>query len=218
MQYKLGRKVNHDPRSLHYAFDTTNIEITDIEHERLIPVLNQGEVGSCTGNAAIGCIYTSPFTIPEYPVFQPTEDGAISLYSAAEEIDGDGPYPPNDNGSSGLSVAKSLLNVKMISSYQHTFTLQDALKALTHYPIITGINWYEDMFTPDSDGRVHPTGALAGGHEIEAYKIDTENGRIWFYNSWGTDWGINGTFYMTWEDYETLLLEDGDVTVLIPNK
>ena len=31
--------------------------------------------------------------------------GAYRLYSAEESIDGDGPYPPNDNGSSGLTCA-----------------------------------------------------------------------------------------------------------------
>lgn len=216
---RLKRNIHHDSESKKFAFDTTGLKIIDIEHKRLIPVLDQGQIGSCTGNAGIGCINTSPFIQNPIPIFQPNENGALALYSAAEMIDGDGPYPPNDHGSSGLSIAKVLANpqLKIISGYQHTFTLNDALKALTQYPIITGTNWYENMFNPDPDGRVHPTGKLAGGHEYEAYKIDTENGRIWFYNSWGTSWGVNGTFYMTWADYAALLAKQGDVTVLIPN-
>lgn len=213
---RLKRTVHHDERSKDFMFDTSNITIVNTEHKRFIPVLNQGQVGSCTGNAGIGAIYTSPFVAEQYPVFQPTEDGALALYSSAEEIDGSGHYPPTDVGSSGLSVAKALKNVGMISGYQHTFTLQDALKALTQYPVITGTNWYQGMFTPDADGRVHPTGALVGGHEYEAYKIDVDNGRIYFYNSWGTEWGVNGTFYMTWADYASLLAKNGDVTILLP--
>lgn len=214
--YKLGRIINHDERSKQFAFNTADIKITNVTHKRLIPVLDQGQVGSCTGNAGIGSINTEPCVISSFPVFSPDEAGALKLYSAAEALDGSGTYPPIDVGSSGLSIAKVLLKAGAISAYQHTFTLNDALKALMQYPIITGTNWYSNMFTPDADGRVHPTGTLEGGHEYEAFKVDTDLGRIWFYNSWGTTWGVNGTFYMTWADYGNLLAKSGDVTVLIP--
>lgn len=215
-KYKLGRIVNHDPRSKMFAFNTADIKITNITHQRMIPVLDQGQIGACTGNAGIGSINTEPCGVSSFPVFSADEAGALKLYSEAEKLDGGAGYPPEDQGSSGLSIAKVLLKAGVISAYQHTFTLNDALKALMQYPIITGTNWHEDMFTPDADGRVHPTGAIEGGHEYEAFKVDADLGHIWFYNSWGTDWGVNGTFYMTWEDYANLLKENGDVTVLIP--
>lgn len=166
MEYKLGRIINHDTRSLNYPFDTTNLSIVDVEHKRLVPVFNQGQIGSCTGNAGIGALNTMPFTPNK--VYTSDEAGALKLYGEAEKIDGGSGYPPEDQGSSGLSIAKALLNAKVISGYQHTFTLQDALKALSQYPVIVGIHWYTDMFKPDSDGRVHPTGTIAGGHEVEA--------------------------------------------------
>lgn len=213
---RLKRHVNHDSRSKKYAFDTADLKIVNVEHKRLVPVFNQGNLGSCTGNAGIGNVNTSPFIQSTNPAFSPDESGAVKLYSEAEKIDGGVGYPPEDIGSSGLSIAKVLKKVKMISGYQHTFTLNDALKALSKYPIITGTYWYDGMFTPDADGRVHPIGKVVGGHEYEAYKVDADNGKIWFYNSWGTDWGIGGTFYMTWADYHDLLAQRGDVTVLIP--
>ena len=52
--FKLGRKVNHDKRSLVFGFDTSGLSIVDVEHKRLIPVFDQGQVGSCTGNAGVG--------------------------------------------------------------------------------------------------------------------------------------------------------------------
>lgn len=212
---RLKRHIYHDSRSRDFAFDTTGLEIVDVEHKRLCPIFNQGQVGSCTGNAGIGCINTEPF-VPDHSIYTADEYGAIRLYREAEIIDGGAGYPPEDNGSSGLSIAKALLNSKMISGFQHTFTLNDALKALTQYPIMVGINWYSNMFNPDADGRVHPSGTIDGGHEIEGYKIDTKNGRIWFHNSWDTNWGIDGDFYLTWADFNTLLSQQGDVTVLIP--
>ena len=211
---RLNRHIEHDSRSLNYTFDTSNLSVIDVTHERLVPVFNQGQVGSCTGNAGNGVLNTSPF-LPN-KVFTPDEAGALNIYNLEEKMDGGIGYPPEDNGSSGLTCAKVLFANGVISSYQHTFTLNDALKALSLYPIITGTNWTQDMFNPDPDGRVHPTGAVAGGHEYEGFKVDVENGRIWFWNSWGAQWGLNGTFYMTWLDYATLLAQNGDVTVLIP--
>lgn len=216
LDIRLNRHIHHDSKSREFTFDTTGLQIVNVEHERFIPILNQGQVGSCTGNAGIGAINTSPFIQVNNPVYSGDEVGALALYSAAEVIDGNGVYPPNDHGSSGLSIAKALKNAGMISEYQHTFTLNDALKALSMYPIITGTNWYEDMFTPDQDGRVHPTGKLVGGHEYEGIAVDVDNGRIWFCNSWGDSWGVKGRFYMTWADYATLLAKQGDVTVLLP--
>lgn len=215
---RLKRHIMHDSKSKLFVFDTTDIVITDVEHECFIDVLDQGQVGSCTGNAAISCINTAPHVQAVTPIFQPDEDGALALYSSAEEVDGDGPYPPKDNGSSGLSICKVLANpyLKIIEGYQWTFTLENALKALTKYPILVGSYWYEGMDNPDATGRVRPTGSIRGGHEYKGYKIVYNEGQIWFRNSWGKQWGLNGDFWMTWEDFAFLLSQRGDVVVLIP--
>lgn len=217
---RLNRHVYHDARSRNFAFDTSKLSIVSVFHGRHIPILDQGNVGSCTGNAGIGALATDPVystSISNNTTYPLTEDGAVKLYSDAEMIDGTGPYPPNDYGSYGLSIAKALKNAGLISSYQHTFTLDDALKALTQYPIMVGINWYNSMFNPQADGRVTISGGIAGGHEIVARQIDARNQRVWFDNSWGTSWGVNGRFYLTFTDLGRLLSEQGDVIVLIPN-
>jgi hypothetical protein len=225
---RLRRHIHHDSESWRYPFPTAGLSIQSVTHTRLIPVLDQGQVGSCTGNAGIGCLGTDPYyaslredvgkqlgagTTGVYPL---DEAGAVRLYSDAEVIDGDGPYPPNDNGSSGLSIARVLKAAGEIAGYTHTFTPDDALKALTVTPFITGVSWYEGMFTPDDDGRVHPTGRLAGGHEFVADQLDAELGRVWFTNSWGTSWGLGGRFYLTFGDYGDLLADQGDVTIFTP--
>lgn len=214
---RLSRHINHDPESKKFAFNTAGLSIVDVTHQRYVPVFDQGQVGSCTGNAGVGSISTDPFVNADNSVYSRNESGALKLYSDAQVLDGNGAYPPNDNGSSGLTIAKVLKSKGLISGYQHTFTLDDALMAGSQYAFITGVNWYENMFNPDSDGRVHPTGKLAGGHEFELSQIDVKNQRVWFFNSWGTNWGVKGRFYMTWTDYSLLLSQQGDVTVLIPS-
>ena len=216
---RLKRNINHDERSKSFAFNTSGLTIKSIKHTRHIGTLNQGSLGSCTGNAGIGDIATDPLfaSLPKNLKYSLDQSGAIALYSAATEIDEfGGTYPPNDTGSSGLGIAKALKNAGVISGYQHTFTLEDALKAGQLYPFITGLKWYESMFKTDPDGRVHISGALSGGHEIQMIEIDAELGRIWFWNSWGDDWGITGKFYLTWTDFNSLLVDQGDVTILFP--
>jgi hypothetical protein len=72
------------------------------------------------------------------------------------------------------------------------------------------------MFNPDADGRVHPTGSIAGGHEIVARTLDVPGQKVWFDNSWGSSWGVGGKFYLTFTDFGNLLSQQGDVVVLIP--
>ena len=234
----LKRQVHHDSRSWDHRYDTTGLSIVSAVHERHIPILNQGQVGACTGNAGIGNLGTDPLyspycsaglgrlsehmsrtgmggTLAAHLPYTLNESGALHLYSDAETIDGDGPYPPNDNGSCGLSIAKSLVRRGAIGGYKHTFSLEDALKAFGKAPGMLGVSWFDDMFNPDPDGRLHITGPLKGGHEIECREIDAEHERIWIDNSWGA-WGVNGRAYLTFDDFGSLLKQRGDVTILTP--
>lgn len=220
---RLGRTIVHDSRNRGFAITEADAAtLVTVVHDRLSPVLDQGQVGSCTGNATVGNLGTMPVkpTVPAGTVLD--ENLALKVYSAAEVIDGDGPYPPNDNGSSGPSVAKAARNLGLCSSYTHAFSLLAAQTALQTGPVMFGTEWTQDMFTPDADGYVHPTGAVAGGHEYEVIGVDFENKRFVCVNSWGTAWGIaafglpGGVFYLSFADAGTLLAAEGDVTQLVP--
>jgi hypothetical protein len=214
---RLGRLVNHDSRSRLYPFDTSGLTLMNTRHLRKIPVFDQGNLGSCTGNAGIGCLGTGPFFATHGNHYSLDENGATTLYGDATRADSyDGEYPPTDTGCDGLTIAKVLTAAGEISGYQHTFSLNDALKALTLTPFITGVSWFQDMFTPAPDGQVRPSGTLAGGHEFVADQLDVDNQRIWFTNSWGSNWGVSGRFYMSWDDYGILLGQQGDVTIFVP--
>jgi hypothetical protein len=111
--------------------------------------------------------------------FAPSTRGARSCCTRPPPRADDypGQYPPDDTGCDGLTIAKVLTAAGEISGYQHTFSLDDALKALGVTPVITGVtSWYQDMFNPTADGRVHPTGGVAGGHEFVVDEIDAEHG------------------------------------------
>lgn len=222
---RLGRHVNHDPRSLAFQVPRRAGAVQSVQHARAIPVLDQGSLGSCTGNAAEGALGTAPIyaTIPGTVAVRPTGDAtvdeqqAVALYSAATSLDDfDGQYPPTDTGSDGLSVAKACQRAGLISGYRHATSLDAALAALAVRPVITGVNWYEGMDEPDRDGLVHVSGQVRGGHEFVLDEIVADEQLIGFTNSWSTDWGVDGRAYISFDDFERLLHEQGDVTDFVP--
>lgn len=211
----LGRRVNHDPRSLRYTVAATG-SVASVEWNRKVAIFDQGELGSCTGNAAAGVLGTDPFfgTVQNLVI---NEKLAVALYSAATKLDdADGSYPPDDTGSDGNSVAKAARNANYISGWQHITSLDAAQTAIQSGPIITGVNWYEGFDSPDDDGVVTISGEVRGGHEFELVGYNADK-KLWkAANSWGDSWGDKGYFYFSDVDFAQLLSEDGDATTFVP--
>ena len=211
---RLGRHVEHDPRSLDFPAPTAG-QIVSVKHQAVGLPLDQGRLGSCTANALCGALNSAP----DYAGGAArTETDAVSLYETETALEGK-PYPPNDPGGSGLLVCKAAKDKGWIRSYQHAFGLQHALQALVLRPVITGINWYTSFDTPDPHTglvEIAPGATVRGGHEIVADEIDAPNQLVWFWNSWGTPFGLEGRFCMSYQTWNLLLQEQGDVTVPIP--
>lgn len=225
---RLGRHVRHDSRSLSPELlypEADPATLVSARHVSAIPVFDQGQLGSCTGNASTKCATYPPLWTEPVQAVLSTSDAkadeiyAVGVYSDASKIDSAyGTYPPTDTGSDGISVAKVLQTRGLISGYKHATTLDAVLNALQTQAVIVGTNWTTDMFNPDADGRLHPTGSAEGGHEYVLDEIDVENKRVWMQNSWGTAWGVdNGRAYFTWDDFATLLASEGDCTIFIPS-
>ncbi len=211
---RLGRHVEHDPRSREFSAERAP-QVVSVTHQATGLPLNQGEIGSCTANALCGALDSAP----DFTASTPLEEAqAVHLYESETSLEGN-PYPPNDPGGSGLMVCKAAKQMGLISSYKHAFGLQHALEALVVRPVITGISWYTSFDTPDpTTGLVElPTSAtVRGGHEIVADGIDAEKELVWFWNSWGTQFGLGGRFCMKFATWGQLLENQGDVTVPIP--
>ena len=217
----LGRHVMIDSRSAHYPYLVTlPVPVTSTIWARNIPILDQGDLGSCTGNAIVGALGCIPLW-PALPKGHPTlnEAEAVQVYSLATTLDGySGNYPPTDTGSDGTSACKAAQKLGFISGYTHANTIDAVLQALMAGPVIMGIDWYDSFDNPDTAGVVdiEPGATIRGGHEVVARGVHTDAELIMFDNSWGTSWGVSGSFYMDYQTVATLLSQDGDCTVPVP--
>lgn len=212
MTYALGRLLEHDERSRGFQAEASPV-LRTVTHAHFGPTLDQGQTSSCTGHAAAHALGTRPM----YRRTKYTHDDAMRFYSLATQNDQwlGNEYPPTDEGSSGLGVAKGLRLLGEISSYTHAFSLTQTLGALVLGPVLIGVNFYEDMFTLRK-GFMVPGGDIAGGHEMCLVGINLKDGGyVTGINSWGPGWGLNGRFKMTFVDLGRLLREDGDATALV---
>lgn len=213
MIYRLARHVEHDPASKDFPADTAALHTVGWTPGA---VLDQGDIGSCTGNALADCLNTTPLHKDGAPFLD--ERAAVAIYSWATHHDGFwGHYPPRDTGSSGLAACKAGKHLGLLRGYTHAFGIAHALGALQLQPVMIGIPWYQGMFDPDGDGFLSVTGDVKGGHEIALIGYNVSGQYVTVLNSWGTGWGVDGTARLHESDLDRLLSERGDCTVpLIP--
>jgi hypothetical protein len=206
---RLGRHVEHDIRSLAFRVDAA-VPIKSVQWRRHGGPFNQGNVGSCTGNAVAGVLNTDPFRKPGRKLL--TEKDALAIYTLATQLDTiPGAYPAQDTGSTGRAAMAAAKQMGLIDGYNWALGLQEALAALMSGPAAFGTVWLTGMDAPDYRGIVSATGSVRGGHEYEALGVDVVQKLVWFENSWSRAFGLIGRFAMSFSDVDRLLRQKGDV-------
>jgi hypothetical protein len=211
---RLGRHIEHDHQSRGYSA-SKSLSLVDKSWIRYAAPFDQGDIGSCTGNAMAGCLVTEPFFSPGHKV---DEALAVLIYSAATRLDYiAGHYPPTDTGSSGLACAKVAHKLGYISAYKHAFCMPSLLGSLSRVgPVMIGIGWYDSFDSPIGSGALLAISADAqvrGGHEVQLLGIDPLNRLVRGCNSWGDQWGDAGYFTMGFDTLDRLMSERGDCIV-----
>lgn len=210
---RLGRHVEHDARSFNYPAPRGTAVVESVLHRHYGRVLNQGNVGSCTGNAMAQSLMATPLRLEHRTM---TQRKAVQLYRRATQLDSvPGEYPIEDTGSSGLAVCKAAVEYGYIHRYEWAFGIDHVRAALARGPMILGTVWYEKMFEPDDEGFVSIGGEIAGGHEW--LLLGYVGADYLALNSWGKDWGVpgpgvghGGAFWLSHDTLGDLLAEDGD--------
>jgi hypothetical protein len=223
---RLGRNLWLDGRSLAHMIENSveamSGRLFSQDWERVLGILDQGELGSCTGNAGTGALGTEPFyttagkaVLPSPEDVKGAETFAVQLYADATVVDGyPGTYPPDDTGSSGLAICKVLKTRGTINRFRWARSAYGFVRLLQEGPVLQGMPWYNSFFEPDSQGFIDsdkrwPSSGLAGGHEVEALGVELDTRDVFssvitYANSWGTGWGDAGRFRMRLRTYEQL--------------
>lgn len=229
---RLKRRVRHDSRSLRYAYGVLpKSAIVKTKWTRRIPILDQGQLGSCTANAFTGVLGTDSMqrtgvssvsvrkdshSIFAAGTFGLNEDFAVQFYSL-ETLDDSFPgnYPPDDTGSDGLGAMKAAQDLGLVDTYKHAFSIAAVQSALMQGPVLWGTEWLNSMFDTDRNGFlvVDKSSGVAGGHELVLTGYDPATDTYDGDNSWGTSFGLDGSFKVTGANLKYLLSQDGDITV-----
>jgi len=204
MQRTLDWTRREDPRSLSYR-----VPVLDGEPERHLwkrrAWFDQGAEGACVGFGSIHAMSMAPFRQSDV-----TQQLAFETYREAQRLDqwaGEA-Y----DGSSVLGGMQALKAMGRIKSYLWAHTAREVAIAVGHYgPVVLGVDWYEGMIDSDETGYLRAQGSVQGGHCVAVGGYDPVKGfRI--DNSWGKEWSVNGSAWLTFSDME-LLLANGEAAL-----
>jgi len=218
---RLDRLVHFDPKSKDYPIRT-------LFKEGLAPktqlwdcnkVLDQGNAGKCVG---MGC--THELIATPVPILGLDEKFATEqVYWPAQKIDPwpGGSYPGAKPFYEGTDVVSGL-NILMklgYGNFRWSFTHMDTQLGISwDGPGIAGTSWMTGMMDVDSDGYIHATGQDEGGHCYLYLGIDIKMRAFIIHNSWGQSWGRVGRAFISFDDYEKLRSNQGEMAFLVDRK
>lgn len=171
--------------------------------------LNQGATSSCVGHSYAHLLASLP-----YPDKTVDSADAFRIYNKAQELDS---WP--GTAYEGTSVAAGILAVQNlymgVESYRSANSILDAIAVLGWLgPLVIGINWFEGFFNP-VNGFLKISGSIVGGHALLMRGVDIEKNAFLLHNSWGVSWGHVGTAWISFDDFDRLLNDQGEAIVVI---
>lgn len=178
---------------------------------------DQGSAPHCVAFAWVHYLEDGPVTSPSTPHYQVGGDPVVDttwLYNAAQrndEWEGE-----NYDGTSVRAGAKVLTRQGKVQEYLWAHDVDTVVDAvLAKAPVVVGTDWTSDMFKPDDNGFITPTGNTAGGHAYLINGVNRKEEKVRFKNSWGRRWGVDGHGWMTFESLDTLMKRWGEACMAV---
>ncbi len=187
-------------------------------------VYDQGQLGSCTGNAIAAAVQFDRLKAAQAPDFPPSRlfiyynervlehtvaqdagamirDGIKSLASRGVCPETDWPYETNQFADKPPAKAFTDALGHKAASYCRLLNTLPQLKGClaSGYPFVFGFSVYEGFESEEvaKSGVVNmpqPNEKQLGGHAVLAVGYDDSQQRFIVRNSWGPAWGMNGYF------------------------
>lgn len=189
-------------------------------------VYDQGQLGSCTGNAIACAIEFDLMKEGAKPAFTPSRlfiyynervmehtiksdagaqirDGVKSVNKLGAPPEGMWPYDPAKFEDKPSSDAYGAAAKYKLASYQRVARSMSQMKGClaAGFPFVFGFTVYESFESPEVEktGVVPMPGtneSMLGGHAVLAVGYDDDQQRFIVRNSWGPHWGSHGYFTM----------------------
>jgi C1A family cysteine protease len=206
-----------------FKFSNNNLSINTTSFElKINKIYDQSQLGSCVSNGIATCIdyinntinpsrlyiYFNGRLISKLSSLEDTgltiRDGckSVAKYNTCSETE----WPYNINEFSTVPNLNCYINSYKYLNYKYESVNQDinSIKTtlLNNYPILFGFDVYNSFFynTVTTTGMVQlpntQTDILLGAHCCVIIGFNDTNQTFKCVNSWGTNWGDNGFFYM----------------------
>jgi len=190
------------------------------------PIVNQGSIGSCTGNALSGALdyldIQDGTYVPASRLFiyynervlegTVTEDAGAEIRTGIKTLNKLGScnestwkYSKTNLFKKPTKKAYAEAQTRTISEYKSIRSFNSLLACLASgYPVAFGYMVYESF----ESAQVTKTGIMpipaiteraVGGHAVLAVGYDQKTKMVIVRNSWGTRWGDQGYFYMPFD-------------------
>ena len=212
-----------------HPYQLTNIVQSNTVDLRVYcsPIEDQGNLGSCTGNAIAGAIElmdrkngknldVSRLFIYYYErLLEGTvnydsgayiRDGIRATYTYGAPVESLWPYNISKFRTVPTQAAITDAAKRKVTSYQRADNFNAVIDAITAgYPVIVGFSVYSSFESP----TVSRTGVMPypntsrepmlGGHAVLLVGYNKLNNTFIARNSWGSNWGDRGYFYMPFQ-------------------
>lgn len=177
------------------------------KHWTVVKGLDQGADGACVGFGTGGFCGATPLKQPGV-----NNQFCLDLYHLDQTLD---EWPGTDyDGTSLTAGMKGLQKQKRVSTYLWLKGASQLALAIGYLsPVPIAINWRADMMDVDAVGFIHATGDNVGGHCILVSGYDAKTRVFELSQSWGESWGRDGKCFLSFDDMETLLADDGQAAL-----
>jgi C1A family cysteine protease len=212
----------------------TSVDLTS----KCPPVYDQGQLGSCTGNAIAGAIQfeqmkqkMKSFTPSRLFIYynERVKEHTVASDSGAQIRDGmkvvaklgappepDWPYDINQFADKPPASAFTDAAKNKVTSYQRVNRSLSQFKGClaSGYPFVFGFTVYDSFESTTVAQTGHASmpqtnEQVVGGHAVMAVGYDDQNQWFIVRNSWGTTWGMDGYFTLPYQYLlETNLSDD----------
>jgi hypothetical protein len=230
---RLGWVSIHDAQSLVYPVRASIATTVPDEPKFWTPSkirLDQYREGSCVNHAWTHELMASPHPDP-YVTKEKAEAHARAGYRWSQrndEWEGEAPVYEGTSVNAGAKWVRDVLGLQ--TGHEWAFGIEDLRMGVSvKGPAVIGIPWLEGMYSTRPSGLVEVTGDEVGGHALcvtgyhPSMRIPGED--YWkryrvfrWVNSWGTEYGINGTGLIRYEDLRDLLRTWGEACFPVGRK